>query len=85
MKKSNNVLLSILFTLLIVGFTTGINWAADHNEVAEVMVGSSGLSWNPKVEYGQLVLTVSRPDGQIVSKTFNAGMIPGFDLSDGNL
>ncbi|MCP5050722.1 MAG: tail fiber domain-containing protein [bacterium] len=48
------------------------------------MTGPNGLSWSPKVAYGQLVLTVSGPDGTVISKTFNAGVTPGFDLgSDG--
>ncbi len=52
------------------------------NAVAEVLIGSSGLSWNPHVQYGKLVLTVSRPDNKVITRTFASGTIPGFDLSD---
>ncbi|MCP5054538.1 MAG: hypothetical protein GY940_45640, partial [bacterium] len=88
MKKSGKLLLVIVFTVLIIGFTGETNWAADKldkNPVADVMTGPNGLSWSPKVSYGQLVLTVSGPNGQVISKTFNAGVTPGFDLGDNGM
>ena len=38
--------------------------------VADEMIGSSGITWVPKVNYAQLVLTVSRPDGSVFEKKF---------------
>lgn len=78
MKKSK------LFTILVllIAFTaTGIN-ADSRKPVAEVMVGSWGLSWSPNVSYSRIVLSVATPGGQVITKTFAAGQVPGFDLSD---
>jgi Chaperone of endosialidase len=66
---------------------TGVVFAETGKEfknkpIAEVLVGSGGLSWNPFIQYGQLVLTVSRPDGKVISRIFASGTVPGFDLSD---
>jgi len=49
--------------------------------VADVLMGSSGISWVPKVSYARLVLTVARPDGSIFEKTFDPGSSPYLDLS----
>jgi hypothetical protein len=49
--------------------------------VAEEVIGSSGVTWLPKVSFNQLILSVSRPDGTIFSKTFDLGSTPYFDLS----
>jgi hypothetical protein len=54
------------------------------NQVAELLTGPYGLSWNPLVEYSKLELTVSLPDGHVVKKVFDAGATPGFDLADGD-
>jgi hypothetical protein len=51
------------------------------NEVADVSIGSYGVHFLPKVSYGKLTLSVSRPDGTVFSKTFEAGISPYFDLS----
>jgi hypothetical protein len=81
---------TMMLTLVIMMIAfTGINWAVEEdvssrNPVAEVMVGPNGINWNPSVQYSKLVLTVSRPDGQVVERTFAEGAIPGYDLgSDG--
>jgi hypothetical protein len=49
--------------------------------LADVKIGANGISWMPKVEYAQLVLTVSSPDGSVFSKTFEAGISPYLELS----
>ena len=49
--------------------------------VADEMIGSSGITWVPKVNYAQLVLTVSRPDGSVFEKKFDSGSTPYLDLS----
>ncbi|MDQ1353344.1 MAG: hypothetical protein QG657_3650 [Acidobacteriota bacterium] len=53
----------------------------DSQPVAEVMTGSNGITWQPKVSYGQLLVTIARPDGSVFSKTFEAGVTPYLDLS----
>jgi hypothetical protein len=49
--------------------------------VADVNIGPNGIDWMPKVEYGQLLLTVSRPDGEVFNKTFTPGTTPYFELA----
>lgn len=49
--------------------------------VAEVMVGSSGINFMPKVNYAQLVITVARADGSVFQRTFDSGSTPYLDLS----
>jgi len=51
------------------------------NPVADVTFGSNGITFSPKVSYSQLVLTVSTPLGEVISKTFDAGTTPYFELS----
>jgi hypothetical protein len=50
--------------------------------VAEVALGASGITWVPRVDYGELQLTVCRPDGTVYCRTFKAGDTPSFDLSE---
>jgi Chaperone of endosialidase len=75
----------IMLVVLVMVFGANI-WAVEENlnrkDVAEVMMGSYGLSWNPKVSFSKLVLTVSSPTGAVIKKTFDAGTVPGFDLTD---
>jgi hypothetical protein len=52
------------------------------NPIADVMIGSSGINWLPKVSYEQLLLTVSRPDGTVFQKTFSSSGTPYLDLSN---
>jgi hypothetical protein len=79
-------LVAVVF-LFSIYIGTGVVFAEAGKEfknqpVAEELKGAGGLSWNPHVSYGQLVLTVSRPDGIVITRTFAAGSVPGFDLSD---
>jgi len=57
---------------------------AGTNKVADVSIGSYGIHFLPKVSYGQIVLTVSRPDGTVYKKTFASGTNPYFDLTEGS-
>jgi hypothetical protein len=65
--------------------TSGI-WAEAGKEpvfkpIAEEMIGAGGISWAPKVNYYQLVLTIARPDGSVFSKTFDSSATPYVGLS----
>jgi Chaperone of endosialidase len=88
MIKSKIIFTTVAFIFLLSLYTvTGTVFAetgkeVKKNEVAEVLMGSAGLSWNPHIQYGELVLTVSRPDGHVITRTFASGVVPGFDLSD---
>lgn len=78
MKKSKLFMTLVLSVI----FVASSVWADNQKPVAETMVGSFGLSWSLNIPYAKLVLSVSTPDGNVITKTFNAGTVPGFDLSD---
>jgi len=78
--KTSKVMIAVA-VLLVLGLCIRAN-AADKTPVAEVLTGSYGLSWNPLVPFHKLTVTVGGPDGNVIKKTFEAGQIPGFDLSD---
>ncbi|MEK6406000.1 MAG: hypothetical protein AABN34_03450 [Acidobacteriota bacterium] len=50
--------------------------------VADISSDSSGVRWQPRVEYGHLILTVSAPGGEVYRKEFEAGVAPSFKLTD---
>ena len=78
-------LLVFLLALLGICFLgTGEAFAAKTavgNPVADEMIGSGGITWMPKMNYVQMVVTVSRPDGSVFSKTFTSGGTPYLDLN----
>jgi hypothetical protein len=55
--------------------------AAKDNPAADEMLGAGGITWMPKMNYVQMVVTVSRPDGTVFSKTFASGGTPYLDLN----
>jgi hypothetical protein len=73
MIKINKFFKLNILAVLLIGFLTVGVYSADSNPVADEMIGSSGISWVPKVNYSQMELTISRPDGTVFSKTFNSG------------
>ena len=74
--------INILAVLLVVVITTAVyGQPAEVKPVADEMISSSGIYWTPKVNYSQLTLTISRPDGTVYRKTFNSGGTPYVDLS----
>lgn len=50
--------------------------------IAEVSYDRAEIQWRPHVEYEALVLTVSRPDGEVVRLEFESGQAPYFKLSE---
>lgn len=72
--KSILTVLAVVLTVSVFGYATAA-------PVADMTIGSSFISWQPHVEYKQLVLTVSCPDGSVISKTFEGYAAPNFDLS----
>jgi hypothetical protein len=48
---------------------------------AEVMIGSSGINFMPKVSYAELVVSVARADGSVFQRSFDSGSTPYLDLS----
>ncbi|MGD2084756.1 MAG: tail fiber domain-containing protein [Candidatus Aminicenantes bacterium] len=88
MSKATRYLFATLFLTVVIGFLGIANGFARVGEepemklVAEIMVGSSGISWMPKVNYTQLILNISGPDGTIFTKTFDSGAAPYVSLAD---
>jgi hypothetical protein len=85
---SNPKRLLSLFVLMF--FVCGFAVSADatgtcgdaQDSFAEVMIGSSGINFMPKVSYAELVVTVARADGSIFHKTFESGSTPYLGLSN---
>ena len=76
-----------LFVLMffVCGFAISANTTGScgdaQNAFAEVMIGSSGINFMPKVSYAELVVTVARADGSVFQETFESGSTPYLDLS----
>jgi hypothetical protein len=88
--KTKRILVMFCSLLLVVCFTSAANAAEECNNcneepvlhsIADVNVGPHGISFQPKVEYGALVLTVSNPDGSLFSRTFQAGTTPYLEVA----
>jgi hypothetical protein len=87
MSKIKMFLTRFALTVVVVSFIagTGLTLTAqefDNKPVADELIGSGGITWVPKINYAQLVLTISRPDGTVFSKTFDSGTAPYVSLSD---
>jgi hypothetical protein len=73
--------------ILVIGFPGITNVFARGAEepamkpVADEIIGPNGITWVPKINYARLELTVSRPDGTVFSKSFDAGSSLYVDLS----
>ncbi|MEK6284813.1 MAG: hypothetical protein AABO57_03655 [Acidobacteriota bacterium] len=52
------------------------------DSVAAVAADRTEVRWQPQVEYGRIVLTVSAPSGEVFRKEFEADAIPSFKLTD---
>jgi hypothetical protein len=55
--------------------------AVNEKPVADVMMGATGITFVPNVNYSQMMLTVSRPDGSVYTQTYTSGTTPYLDLS----
>src|SRR2546426_11680275 len=64
---------------------TGAALAQSANKVesvAAIAADRAEVRWQPQVEYGRLILTVSAPGGEVFRKEFEAGTTPSFKLTD---
>ncbi len=92
MKNIKRLSVTFVLTFLVVwfGFVGTTDLASEsvdeemNHPVAEVSVGANGIAWTPKVGYTSLVLTVSKPDGTVFSRTFGSGSSPYLGLTDNN-
>jgi len=80
MIKSKHFFVILAATCLVVCFNGMAE--APNNPVADVMVGASGITWVPKINYAQMILNVSKPDGTVFCKTFDRGASPYINLGD---
>ncbi len=77
MIKANKFFRLNVIAVLLIGFlTVGVYGQENFKPVADEMIGSSGITWMPKMNYSQLELTISRPDGTVFSTTFKSGKTP---------
>jgi len=61
--------------------TIGAEESTTPQPVADIRIGSSSISWIPKISYQELDLIVSRPDGSQIQKVFHSADNPYIDLS----
>lgn len=85
MKFTKSLLNVFCITVLAVCLLTPASVFAEKDltePVAEMSYGATAVSWMPKVQAHQFLLSVSAPDGSIFSKTFEGSATPVFVLSD---
>jgi hypothetical protein len=71
--------------LICVSFlSVSILLANDQGEypLAVPLFNPAGIEWLPLVNDGRFVLNISCPDGNVIQRTFDAGYVPAFDLSE---
>jgi hypothetical protein len=77
--------LSVVLMFFVCGFAVSANAkgsCGDAQEAfAEVMIGSSGINFMPKVSYAEMRVSVARADGSVFQETFESGSMPYLDLS----
>lgn len=88
MKITKNVrVFAYLVALAVCLSSTALAQSANKGEsVAAVTADRTEVRWQPQVEYGHLILTVSMPGGEVFRKEFESGAVPSFALAgkDGN-
>jgi hypothetical protein len=56
--------------------------ASKVESIATVAADQTEVRWQPQVEYGRLILTVSTPDGEVIRQEFEEGAGPSLKLID---
>ncbi len=84
----NRRIVNVLSYLMVLAASLGGTALAQsiqrNDSVASLSTDRTEVRWQPNVEYGRLILTVSRPDGEVFRKEFGAGAIASFKLADTN-
>jgi hypothetical protein len=78
-KRKIGIPFLVLCFLLISVFTVE---GSEKNDIADMNIDSNGIYMIPKIDYQQLIMTVSLPNGEVLEKIFDAGTTPYFSLSD---
>lgn len=71
-----------LLTLVVFLAASAMAQSNKVESVASIEADQSEVRWQPQVEYGRLVLTVSTPKGEVIRHEFEAGNNPSFKLVD---
>jgi len=72
----------VMCSLFTNGIYAQVGTANTEKPLAEEMIGSNGITWLPKVDYVQMIITIAKPDGTVFNKTFNGGAAPSISSSD---
>lgn len=76
-----------LVAFALIGAWPGVSAMAQSKKVepiASLNLKSSGVNWEPHIDHARIILTVSRPDGEVFRDEFEAGTTPSFKLIDKN-
>jgi len=77
-------MVKVLKSLSVIAVAVAVLALPAHGgEVAKVQLTPSQVHWEPQVSYERLVLTVSKPGGEVVRQEFAAGQTPVFELPQG--
>src|SRR5437773_11541670 len=84
MKTQRLLIVLVFLAVLTAGVGSSVMAApADKDEpVAAVRANAAEISWQPKVDYSSIVLTVATPDGEVMRKEFAAGVVISLRIID---
>ncbi len=91
MDRKRNFLQAIALGCTLCLAATAPAWGADaplaRAPIATMSLSASGIDWQPQMDHGGVVLTVSGPDGFYLRQEFAPDASPSFDIFDkaGNL
>jgi hypothetical protein len=75
------ILLYVVLVMALSAITIpGTLWAAEGGPVAEELWGPEGIEFIPVIEFREIIITLSFPNGQIARRTFQEG--PRFNIND---
>jgi hypothetical protein len=83
--KIQNTIRGFAYLVVLAMCLSGSALAQSANKVESVAAISADrteVRWQPQVEYGRLILTVSAPGGEVFRHEFEAGATPLFKLTD---
>ena len=82
MKRILTICATMMLVLFLLSSIPVVSAETVFKPVAEEMTGSSGITWLPKLSYECLQVTLVRPDGTILQKTFRSGGTPYLNMTD---
>jgi hypothetical protein len=84
MNTKKRLLISICAAIFALCIVSASMFAADKtgNPIADINIGSHTVTWQPKVDYGRLLLTVSGPGNLFFTRTFEGTRAPYYQLTN---